>query len=214
MSSGGSMKVKFFFSACLFILGVGTTLFPQADSQPQKKTSETFSALAYLPAGAGARMVAPGSSLNVTIHISNYSTDAEAQQLAQTLLSGGQDDMVKALEKMKAIGKVSLLGKVGFFDLKFIRSRPLEEGGRKIIAVCDRPIQFLEAYNAGRSMDYKIGIVELELKEKIEDDGKKKKEEGQGALIYAAKVKVIEGNKIEIENYGVEPAKLMGVRKL
>ena len=41
---------------------------------------------------------------------------------------------------------------------------------------------------------------------------KKGKEEGQGSLIYSAKIK-IDGNKIEIENYGIEPIRLMSVRK-
>lgn len=40
----------------------------------------------------------------------------------------------------------------------------------------------------------------------------KGKEEGAGELIYAAKVK-LDGKKVEIENYGVEPARLQGVRK-
>ena len=41
----------------------------------------------------------------------------------------------------------------------------------------------------------------------------KKGKEGEGALIYAAKVTVLEGNRVEIENYGIDPVKLMGVRK-
>lgn len=203
------MKTKIFITLCVFVPGLVLTVFPQTDSQPQKQKSETFSALAYLPAGAGPRMVASGANRDVTIYITRYSTDAEAQQLAQALLSGGQEAVRKALEKMKSIGRVSLTGRVGQFELKLIRSRPLPEGGRRIVGVSDRPIQFLEAYHAGRSTDYDIGIVELELK-----PGKKGKEEGEGVLIYAAKVKVLEGNKVEIENFGVEPAKLMAVRKL
>ena len=209
-----NMKAKIFIVLCLLVSCPVMSGFSQSSSQEQKQKSETFSALAVLPAGAGPRMVAPGANTTISIYIKRYSTDAEAQELAQALLSGGQDAVVKAMEKMKAIGKVSLTGRVGFFDLKFIRSRPLDEGGRRIVAACDRPIQFLEAYNSGRSTDYKIGILELELKEKAEDGGKKIKEEGEGMLIYAAKVKVIEGKKVEIENYGIEPAKLMGVRKL
>jgi hypothetical protein len=40
------------------------------------------------------------------------------------------------------------------------------------------------------------------------------KEVGEGVLIFAAMVIVVDGNKVEVENFGVEPAKLMGVRKL
>jgi hypothetical protein len=32
-------------------------------------------------------------------------------------------------------------------------------------------------------------------------------------LIYAAKVTVLEDNKVEVENLGIDPVKLLGVRK-
>ncbi|MCI0662562.1 MAG: hypothetical protein L0220_15960, partial [Acidobacteria bacterium] len=150
-----------------------------ADSKPQEDQRETFSAAAYLPLGAGVRMVAPSANRNVTIYIESYSSDEDVQRLEQALLSGGQDALVKAMERMETIGKVELTGRVGFLDLKFIRSKQMDGGGRRIIAVCDRPIQFLEAYEPDRSVDYKIGIVEMDLKEKIEQGGKKI-EEGEG----------------------------------
>jgi len=207
------MKLRMLFASFMLLSGLSADALPQDEAQAQKQKPESFSALAYLPAGAGVRMAAPGANTSITIYVKRYSTDAEANTLSQALLSGGQDAVIKLMHKMKAIGKVSLVGRVGFFDLKFIRTRPAE-GGRIIIGACDRPIQFLEAANAGRSTDYKIGIVTLQLKEKSEDHGEKTKEEGEGSLIYAAKVKVIEGNKVEIENYGIEPARLLGVRKL
>jgi hypothetical protein len=37
---------------------------------------------------------------------------------------------------------------------------------------------------------------------------------GAGALLYAAKIKVLEGNSIELESYGIDAIRLMGVRKL
>jgi hypothetical protein len=183
------------------------------NSEPKKPKPEHFSALAYLPSGAGPRMVGAGSTMNIDINIQRYSTDAEAQELAQILLSSGSDAVLKALQKKKSIGKVSLVGRVGFFDLKLIRSRPVE-GGRLVIAVSDRPIGFLEAYNSGRSMDYTFGILQMQLKTKEEDKGEKQREQGEGSLIYAAKVKVIDKTKIEIENFGISPAELKGVRRL
>jgi len=42
----------------------------------------------------------------------------------------------------------------------------------------------------------------------------KGKEKGEGVLIYAAKIKVLDGNKLEVENYGISPVRLMAVRKL
>src|SRR6185503_2174280 len=128
-----------------------------------------------------------GATANVDIYINAYSTDADAQQLAQTLLQNGPEAAHKALEKMKAIGRVSLTGRIGFFDLKLVRSRPQPEGGRLITGVSDRPIGFLEAYYSGRSMDYDYGILQLELKPNTHG-----REEGEGTLIYAAMIKVKE----------------------
>jgi hypothetical protein len=107
----------------------------------------------------------------------------------------------------RAAVKVTMQSRVGSFDLKLIRSRPTHTGHR-IVGVCDRPIGFLESYFSGRSLDNKFGIVIIDLK-----TNKNGKQEGQGELIYAAKVTVLEGNKVEVESYGIDPVKLMGVRK-
>jgi len=199
------MNKKILVTAILVIVA---SLVPlHANSPAAKPKGETFSAMAYLPTGAGTRMVGAGATANLTIYVEKYTSDEEAQQYAQTLLQQGPDELLKALEKADAIGKVTAQRRLGFFDLKLIRSRPIE-GGRRIVGVCDRPIGFLEAYYSGRSLDNKFGIVILDLKE-----DKKGKEQGVGQLIYAAKVTVLDSNKVEVENLGIDPVKLLGVRK-
>jgi hypothetical protein len=42
----------------------------------------------------------------------------------------------------------------------------------------------------------------------------KGREEGTGTLIYAAKIKLLDGNSIDIESYGNGAVRLLGVRKL
>jgi len=126
--------------------------------------------------------------------------------LAAVLAEGGQDALVKELEKAKRIGHASLSSRVGFFDLKLIRSRKTPTG-RRIIGVSDRPIGFLEAYGGGRSMDYKLGIVVLDLTR-----NKKGKEVGEGILLYASQVK-IENGALDIDYMGMDPIKLRNVRK-
>ena len=190
----------------LFLLCLALTPVP-AGRVSAESGSEHYSALFFLPAGAGMRGVAAGATANVDIHIQRYTSDAETQRFAQQLIEGGSDSLHNALEKADSIGKVRLTRKVGFFDLKLIRSRQTESG-RRIIGVCDRPIQFLEAYSGGRSLDYSFGIVILDLK-----TNKKGKEEGVGQLMYAAKVK-LDGRTVDIETFGMEPARLQGVRKL
>src|SRR6185369_2565091 len=138
--------------------------------------------------------------------VSHYSSNARTQQLANALVEGGQDALVKELEKAKTIGHVSLSSRIGAFDLKLIRSRKTPTG-RRIIGVSDRPIGFLEAYGGGRTMDYKLGIVVLDLTR-----NKKGKEVGEGMLLYASQVK-IENGKLEIEYVGMDPIKLRNVSK-
>jgi hypothetical protein len=116
--------------------------------------------------------------------------------------------LLKALEKSKTIGRIRLVGRAGFYDLKLIRSHRTPTG-RRVYAIGDRPIGFLEVYVGNRSQDYPFGILQLDLKA-----NEKGKEEGEGTLIYSAKIKVLEGNSIDVESYGISPIRLMGLRKL
>lgn len=181
---------------------------PAQDQKPKKPKSEKFGALAYLPHGAGPAMVGSGARVNVDLYVNSYTSDADAKTLAAALIEGGSPALLKQLEKAKSIGKVRLVGRAGFYDFKLIRSHEIE-GGRRIYAVGDRPMGFLEVYAGGRSMDYPFGIMQLDLKR-----NEKGKEEGKGALIYAARIKVLENNRIEVESYGVGAIELMAVRKL
>lgn len=204
------MKTRFLIAVCLLAFCVLSLSLPvpAQDQKPEKPKSEKFGALAYLPHGAGPAMVGAGARVNVDLYVNNYTSDADAKILAGALLEGGSPALLKQLEKAKTIGKVRLVGRAGFYDFKLIRSHQIE-GGRRIYAVGDRPMGFLEVYAGGRSMDYPFGIMQLDLKKN--DKGK---EEGKGALIYAAKIKVLENNRIEVESYGVGAIELMAVRKL
>jgi len=127
--------------------------------------------------------------------------------MAKALTSEGPDALLKLLENAKSRGKINITGRVGFYDFKLVRSHKIE-GGRRIYAVGDRPVGFLEAYVSNRSRDYPFGILQLDLKR-----NSKGKEEGTGTLIYAAKIKVLGGKKIDVETYGIEPIRMMGLKK-
>jgi hypothetical protein len=173
-----------------------------APAQEEKPEREQFGALAYLPHG-GSR-----STANVDLYIKGYTSDEEAKLMGGALLDGGPNVLLKALEKADDLGHITITGRVGSYDFKLVRSRPTPTG-RRIYAVGDRPIGFLEVYAGTRSEDYKFGILILDLKR-----DKKGKEKGEGVLIYAAKVKLLDGNKLDIENFGINPVRLMAVRKL
>ena len=207
------MKARALIAACLLAvlalaLAVPASAPAQDKPKEEKPKSEKFGALAYMPSGAGPAMVGAGARVNVDIWVDRYTNDAEAKDWAGALLEGGSPGLLKKLEDAKTIGKIRMTGRVGFYDFKLIRSHKTQEG-RRIYLVGDRPVGFLEVYAGSRSQDYPFGILQLDLKQ-----NSKGKEEGTGALIYAGKIKVLENNSIEVETYGVEPIRLLGVRKL
>jgi hypothetical protein len=206
---GVNMKARFLIASCLLAVLAQAFVTPApAPAKDEKPKSEKFGALAYMPSGAGPAMVGAGARVNVDIWIDRYTSDAEAKTMAAALLEGGSSSLLKQLEDAKTIGKIRLTGRAGFYDFKLIRSHRYE-GGRRVYLVGDRPVGFLEVYAGNRSLDYPFGILQLDLK-----TNSKGKEEGTGALIYAGKIKVLEGNNIELETYGIEPIRLLGVRKL
>ena len=184
----------------LLLLVFVALIAPTSATSRPKGRNEVFSALAQLPVA--------GSTRSVKIHINGYSSPQDAERLCSTLLDGGPEALLKTLSKMKSLGRIEREGTVGFYDFKFILSKPTATG-RHIYAVADRPIGFLESYLGTRSKDYSFGIMELDLKT---DD--KEKENGAGTLIYAAKIRVIGGEKVEIENVTFAPIQLLGVRQL
>ena len=200
------MKARLFVSFCLLAV-LALSLSIPAPAQEQKRESEKFFALAYMPHGAGPAMVGAGARVNVDLWVNSYTSDDEAKSMAGVLVEGGPSALLKVLEKAKTIGKIRLSGRAGFYDFKLIRSHQTENG-RRIYAVGDRPVGFLEVYAGNRSLDYPFGILQLELKK-----NSKGKEEGTGALLYSAKIKVLGGNSIDVESYGIGPIQLMGVRK-
>ncbi len=193
------MKTKRFGALCLFLCCAVAPAFsgPKATKEPGMRT-ERFSATLTVRSGPGA-----GTVRQITIYINDYSPDAEAARLAGAFADGGADALFKMLTKLKTKGRIAPTGSTGY-QVRFIRSVQTPNG-RRITMLTDRPIGFLERYYGNRSTDYKYGLVELD----INDDGK-----GEGSLIYAAKVKAISGTSIEVENFGIEPARLTKVRRL
>ncbi|HKO98748.1 MAG TPA: hypothetical protein VJU86_17245 [Pyrinomonadaceae bacterium] len=180
------------------IVCLGVTVSSQTPTALTTPTAERFSMVATLPRSITSKAWAE-------VRVSSYTSNAVARRFEDQLREGGEDGLVKALENAEPIGDATLSSRVGSFDLKLIRSRKTSSG-RRIVAVSDRPIGFLEAYGANRSKEYKLGILVLDLKVK---EGK---EVGEGILLYAARVKIKNG-KLDIQYVGTDPIKLRNVRK-
>lgn len=173
------------------IAGLGLSV-PQANAQKR----ETIQAQAW-----GQDRMA-GKTFNMTIIIQSYSTPQDQKTLLDAFDKGGHDALVRALQKMPSKGRISMTGTLGT-NIAYVRSFPTETG-RKIRVVTDRPIEFGEAYRAGRSTQYDVTVVELDI------DAANAKKSG-GGLIIGARIKMGANQQIIVESYGSGPWRLSNV---
>jgi hypothetical protein len=133
-----------------------------------------------------------GKTFNVTVNIERYSTPEERQALVDAFQQAGSEGLFNALEKMNSKGRIAITGTLGY-DISFVRKIPTGDGF-KIRVLTNRPIRFGEAWVSGRSTDYNLSALELN----ISDD----KNKSTGVLLPACKFKVDKKtNELEIENY-------------
>lgn len=185
-------------AALLFCCLAVTVAIPQtkrsAGGQRERSGKEVYTGTIV---AMGGRF--PGSTATFTLTLEGYTSDADAQRFVQILKSNGQDALLEAIRKEK-LGNFQIGSRVGR-DINVARSTETEEG-RKITLVFERWLEFFELRYGTRSRDYPFTYVELYI-----DDAKGK---GEGAMIPAARIEFDEG-RIEIENFGAWPARLMGV---
>lgn len=169
-----------------------TTLKAGAQDNPQRET---------IQATAMGQQRASGKMFNVTVTIESYSTPADQKILSDAFKNGGHDALVKTLSKMKSKGRVAITGTLGY-QIAYIRSFPTENG-RRIRLLTDRPIQFAEAYISGRTKDYDLSALEINLNV----DPK----QSDGGLIVAGKFKIDKSQQISFESYGSGPWRLVNI---
>jgi hypothetical protein len=121
-----------------------------------------------------------GKTFNVTVRIQEYSTPEERQALVDAFNQAGSKGLYNALDKMPAKGRIAITGTLGY-DIHFARKIPTDEGF-KLRVVTNRPIYFGEAWYSGRSLDYNLSVLELDLNK---ETGK-----GGGILLPASKFKI------------------------
>ena len=104
--------------------------------------------------------------------ISRWSTDEERAQLLAIVKENKNptDKLLKALQKLPKVGYIRTQQSLGW-DLHYARQTPLDEGGRSIVLATDRPINFWEARNQPRSIDYPFTILEMHLDKNDEGIG-------------------------------------------
>ena len=155
-------------------------------AQENKPTREVYQAQAW---GQSTQM---GKTFNVTVNIEQYSTPEERQILVDAFQQARSEGLFNALEKMNSKGRIAITGTLGY-DISFVRKIPTKDGF-KIRVLTNRPIRFGEAWVNGRSMDYNLSALELNISED--------KDKSTGILLPACKFKIDKKTKeLEIENY-------------
>ena len=112
-----------------------------------------------------------GRNVGITIIIYQYSTPEDQSILMEAFQKGQNQGLVNALEKMKAVGHISITGTLGY-DLSFIKLIQTPTG-RTIRFVTNRQIRFGEAYYDTQSQYYNLtaGEININSQDKSKSDG-------------------------------------------
>jgi len=112
-----------------------------------------------------------GRNVGITVVIYQYSTPQDQDILMDAFQKGQNQGLVNALEKMKAVGHISITGTLGY-DLSFIKLIQTPTG-RTIRFVTNRPIHFGEAYYDTQSQYYSLtaGEINIDSQDKSKSNG-------------------------------------------
>ena len=146
--------------------------------------AETIEAAAM---GTGTQL---GQEVEVRLTINDFSTMEERQILVDAFTKGQNNGLVTALQKMRAVGRISLTGTVGY-DVSFIRMIPTPTG-RKIRFITNRPIRFGEAWTDSESQSFDLSGGEIDL-----NDSDKSK--STGVLFPRAQLVIDKQGQVQID---------------
>ena len=149
--------------------------------------------------GIGGRFA--GRTTPFTLTVRSVTPANQIRELNEALGRGGQDELLKVLSKMEA-GRIQIGTGIGL-PANAVIADPWTNGGTRLTVFYERNLRFFELRYGTRSEDYRIGYAEMYL----DRNGR-----GEGTLIPAARVRLRDGNTWEVEDFGVFPARLIGLR--
>ncbi len=122
---------------------------------------ETIDAQAY---GSSTQL---GKNFTVRLIIYEYSTQEDRQILVESFQKGQNDGLANALEKMKAVGRITMPGTLGF-DVSYIHEVKTPTG-RSIRFVTNRKIAFGESYYSTQSKSFNLTAGEININDQDKD---------------------------------------------
>jgi hypothetical protein len=172
---------KFGYNGLLLAMLLSAAI--SASSQNDRKT-ETIDARAM---GTSTQM---GQNVGVKVTINQFSTQEDRQVLVDAFKKGQSPGLVKALTKMKPVGRIAITGTLGY-DLSYIALIP-SPTGRKIRFATNRVIRFGEAYTNSQSKAFDLTAGEFDL-----NDSDKSK--SSGVLYPAAQLIINKQGQLQFE---------------
>jgi hypothetical protein len=188
------------FTLCVLLMGAWTIASAQQQQTPFQNLPLHLTANAVNMSNTGTGQVG-----TVDITIDRWSGDNERERLLTVFTEKGPEKLLDALQDNKAVGRISAPGSIGY-QLRYARLTAFGDGGAKIVALTDRPINGWEAVNRPRSFDYPFTLIQLQL----DSHG-----EGEGKLSIATKITYDKSEReIGLETYASEPVRLQNVHIL
>jgi len=140
----------------------------------------------------------------IDIVLERLTTPEERDGLIAAFVEGGQDMLLKALQKVRPrVGYIRTPNSLGY-DLQYAWRIVNSDGTSRVIIGTDRPINFWEASRQPRTIDYPFTIIEM----RLDKEGK-----GEGRMAAGTKIsKSRDGKTIELENYGISPVALNEIK--
>lgn len=198
------MTRRSLLAVCVAVAALATTARP-VSTQAGEKLRITAWAVNMSNIGTG------GNAM-VEILIDGWSPPEERSEVIAAMEEGGQEALLRTLEKLPPKGRMRFPGWVGpdplnaslGWDLKYTEQSPLPDGGRRIAIMFDRYLTFWEVRNRPRTTDYPFTFIEV----RVNKNG-----EGEGKMSALAKINFDKRNKvIVLEDFGSEPLRLQQVR--
>jgi len=177
-----NLKIRRFATGISLLLGL--FMITGDHGFGQRSNTETIDATAF---GTSTQL---GRNFGVKLISYEFSAPEDRDILVQAFAKGQNDGLVNALEKMKAVGRITIPGTLGY-DVTYIREI-ITPTGRTIRFVTSRKIAFGESYWDTQTKSFNLTAGEFNL-----NDNDKSKSDG--TLFPAAQLIVNKEGELQFE---------------
>jgi hypothetical protein len=177
-----NLRIRYFANGIALLLGL--FMIGGVYGFGQRSSNETIDATAF---GTSTQL---GKNFGVKLIIYQFSDPEDREVLVQAFAKGQNEGLVNALEKMKAVGRITIPGTLGY-DVSYIRE-VITPTGRTIRFVTNRKLAFGESYWNTQTKSFNLTAGEINL------DDKDKSKSG-GVLYPAAQLIVNKEGELQFE---------------